>query len=131
VTREVLGNFEQQVKAELKELDDTLSSIRREPGVEVFPLNENMLDRATNLSATGIRLTPFDQAILAAILVRSEELRHAGTVDFCFCEIDADLQPWDKRGGAKQPLTDLYDKAGLWVYGDFDMREPQRPKSWP
>ena len=130
-TREVLDRFEKQVLAELRQLDDTLSSIRREPGVEVFPLNGDMLERATSLSDSGIWLTPFDQAILAAILVRSEELRHAGELDLCFCEIDADLQPWDKRGSVKQPLAGLYDEVGLWVYGDFDLRDPVRPDNWP
>lgn len=66
-------------------------------------------------------LKPFDQAIPAAILGRAEELREHGETELCFCVTDADLQPWDKRGNAKQPLTGLYDKALLWVYGDFSM----------
>ena len=89
-----------------------------------------MLERAVELSALYLSLKPFDQAILA-VLVRAEELRGAGETDLCFCETDADLQPWDKHGRAKQPLTDLYDTAIVWVYGDFDLRAPERPESWP
>src|SRR6516164_2067428 len=48
-------------------------------------------------SSTSIR---FDQAVLAAILVRSE-----GAREFAFCELDADLQPWDKHGSRKEPLA--------------------------
>ncbi len=121
--REVLDRFEQQVHTELRQLDNTLVSLRGEPGLEIFPLNEGMLERAVSLSTLSLSLGPFDQAILAAILVRAEQLRDAGETDVCFCEIDADLQPWDKRGGSKQPLRDLYDAAGVWVYGDFEFRD--------
>ena len=123
ITRQVLDRFEQQVHTELRQLDNTLVSLRGEPGLEIFPLNENMLERAVSLSTLSLSLGPFDQAILAAILVRAEQLRDAGETDVCFCEIDADLQPWDKRGGSKQPLMDLYDAAGVWVYGDFEFRD--------
>ncbi len=128
VTREVLDRFERQVQAELRQLDDTLASLRRDPGLEVFALNENMLERAAGLSTLDLSLKPFDQAILAAVLVRAEELRGEGEADLCFCETDTDLQPWDKHGNAKQPLTDLYDTAKVWVYGDFDLRAPERPE---
>ena len=79
----------------------------------------------------GSSLKPFDQAILAAVLVRAEELRRAGEAGLCFCETDSDLQPWDKHGDVKRPLTDLYDTAAVWVYGDFDLRAPERPENWP
>jgi hypothetical protein len=130
-TREVLDRFEQQVQTELRQLDETFASLRHEPGLEVFPLNENMLERAVSLSTLDLSLKPFDQAILAAVLVRAEELARSREVDLCFCEADANLQPWGKRGDAKQPLTDLYDAAGVWVYGDFDLRDPERPDNWP
>ena len=131
MTREVLDRFEQQVHAELRQLDDVLASIRREQGVEVFPLNGNMLERSVDLSAMGLSLKPFDQAILSAVLGRAVELRDAGERDVCFCETDADLQPWDRNGEAKQPLMELYDAAAVWVYGDFELREPERPGQWP
>src|SRR5580704_3592832 len=46
MTREVLDRFERQVHAELKQLDATIASLLGETGLEVFPLNESMLDRA-------------------------------------------------------------------------------------
>jgi hypothetical protein len=130
-TREVLDNFEAQVRTELRNLDDVLGSLRQQRGLEVFPLNERMLERAVKLSISDLSLKPFDQAILAAVLVRAEELRANGELDLCFCETDADLQPWDKRGEAKHPLVDLYDEAHVWVYGDFDLSVPERPEHWP
>ena len=90
-----------------------------------------MLDRAVDLCTLDLSLKPFDYAILAAVLVRAEELRNKGEVDLCFCETDADLQPWDKHGNPKQPLTDLYDTAIVWVYGDFELHAPERPENWP
>ena len=90
-----------------------------------------MLDRAVDLSTLRLSLKPFDQTILASILVRAEELRSGGEYDLCFCETDTDLQPWDKNGHAKPPLTDLYDQVALWVFGDFDLLAPERPENWP
>ena len=69
--------------------------------------------------------------VKVGVLVRAEELRIDGEVELCFCETDSDLQPWDRLGDAKQPLTDLYDKATVWVYGDFDLRAPERLENWP
>ncbi len=130
-TREVLDRFERQVRSELRQLDDVLTSIHTEPGLELFPLNEHMLARAIELAQVDLWLEPFDQAILAAILGRAEGLRKQGETDLCFCEVDADLQPWDRRGNAKQLLTELYDEALIWVYGDFGMNAPERPETWP
>ncbi len=130
-TREVLDRFEQQVRSELRALGETLDALRDEASLEIFPLNDAMLLRSVALSTMDLFLKPFDQAILAAILVRAEELRSAGEDDLGFCEIDSDLQPWDKRGEAKTPLVHLYDATALWVYGDFDMRAPERPNRWP
>ncbi len=90
-----------------------------------------MLERAIALAQADLSLQPFDQAILAAVLGRAEELRSQGETDLCFCVTDADLQPWDKRGNAKRLLTKLYDEALVWVYGDFGMNAPERPASWP
>jgi hypothetical protein len=111
--REVLYLFERQVQTEIAQVDDVLASLHKMPGLELFPLNERMLERAIALTQSDLWLKPFDQAILAAILVRAEELRAAGETDLCFCEMDADLQPWADRGGAKQPLTSFYDDRGF------------------
>lgn len=131
IVRQVLGSFEQQVDRELRQLDDTLASLRREVGLEIFAPNERMLDRIVNLSGSELFLQPFDQAILGSVLVRAEELLAAGETDLCFCEIDADLQPWDKHGNPKQPLAGLYDSVRVWVYGNFELDDPDRPDNWP
>lgn len=68
IVRQVLDRFEQQVRAELRQLDTVLKSIRREPGLELFPLKEQMLERALELSQMDLSLKPFDQAILAGTL---------------------------------------------------------------
>jgi hypothetical protein len=86
-----------------------------------------MLLRAADLSTQNLDLKPFDRAIFAAVLVRGEALRAAGAGDVSFCELDSDFQAWDKNGRSKEPLTGLYDSAGIWVYGDFDMANPPRP----
>ncbi|HUA19845.1 MAG TPA: hypothetical protein VMU80_10515 [Bryobacteraceae bacterium] len=132
VTREVLDRFEQQVRNELKELSKTLDALHREPSLEVFALNDKMLETAVDLSSfDDLSLKPFDQAILAGVLVRAGELRDVGELDLCFCEVDSDLQPWDKHGHVKWLMTELYANFGVWVYGDFEMRSPERPKNWP
>jgi len=113
VTREVLDRFEQQVRAELRRLDDFIRGLKTEAGVDVYALNEHMLSKSIDLAEMNLGLKPFDQAILGAVLGRAEELRARGETDLCFCEMDADLQPWDKNGDAKQPLTELYDRAGV------------------
>jgi hypothetical protein len=33
----------------------------------------------------------------------------------CRCELDSHLQPWDKDSRLKKPLTELYDRAPIWV----------------
>jgi hypothetical protein len=90
-----------------------------------------MLARALELATQNLDLKPFDQAILAAVLVRAEELRDQGEQDISFCELDGDLQPWNKDGHSKQPLTDLYDAAHVWVYGNFAMETPPRRLTFP
>ncbi|MGA8029204.1 MAG: hypothetical protein WB992_18850 [Bryobacteraceae bacterium] len=78
----------------------------------------------------NLDLKPFDQAILAAVLVKAEQLRDKGADDLAFYELDSDLQPWDKNGRTK-PLTALYDSASVWVYSDFAMESPPRRPMFP
>jgi hypothetical protein len=129
--RRVLDRYEATILIELENLDARLRSLQDHPGIEVFPLRDEMLTRAMELSIQNMDLKPFDQAILAAVLVRAEVLRDQGANDVSFCELDGDLQPWDKNGRNKQPLTGLYDSAGVWVYGDFGMESPPRPPGFP
>jgi hypothetical protein len=129
--RRVLARYEATLLAELDRLDERMGLLRNHPGIEVFPLSEEMLVRAVELSIENLDLEPFDQAILAAVLVRAEALRDAGADDIAFCELDGDLQPWDKAGRSKQLLSSLYDAAGVWVYGDFAMENPPKRPGFP
>jgi hypothetical protein len=122
--------MEQQVHADLLALDQSLKELLDDPALDVFPLDSSMLERTLALTSERLDLHPFDQAVLGAVLVRAETLRANGADQFAFCELDSDLQPWDKKGDSKQPLTDLYDAAGVWVYGDFVMKTPRRPDGW-
>jgi hypothetical protein len=70
-----------------------------------------MLERCTELSHRKLDLQPFDQAILAAILVRADELRTQGVEQMDFCELDSHLQPWDKDSRPKKPLTEIILRA--------------------
>ena len=63
-----------EVRTELRQLDDIIASLRNAPGLELFPLSEKMLERAVAISALDLSLRPFDHAILAAVLVRADEL---------------------------------------------------------
>jgi hypothetical protein len=127
----VLDKYEVSVKAELDCVEDRLAMLRSHPGIEVFPLSEEMLVRAAELSTHNLDLKPFDQAILAAVLVRAQALRGLGANDIAFCELDGHLQPWDDDGRSKQPLATLYDAAGVWVYGDFAMENPPKREGFP
>lgn len=130
MVRVLLDQYEATVSAELDQLDYRLQELTQHSGIEVFALSGIMLARAVQLSTMNLDLKPFDQAILAAVLVRAEQLRGEGADDLAFCELDSDLQPWDKNGRTKQPLAALYDSASVWVYGDFSMESPlRRPTS--
>jgi hypothetical protein len=118
--RRILDQYQTSVTAYLERLEDQLMKLRVQPGMDVFALNDRMLSRAVELASTkNLDLKPFDQAILAAVLVRAKSLREEGAKDISFCELDSDLQYWEKRGGTKEPLTGLYESAGVSVYGDF------------
>lgn len=130
VTRRVLNLLEQRVQTDHDELDQTLESLKRDTDLDVFPFDRAMLERTISLSLEKLDLKPIDQAVLASVLVRSDVLRSEGETEFAFCELDSDLQPWDKERKPKEPLASLYDAAGVWVYGDFMMKSPQRPDGW-
>jgi predicted nucleic acid-binding protein len=129
--RRTLVQMESLVKRDLDRLADALADLCSQSGLEVFHLNEEMLVRSTELSFLGLQLQPFDQAILASILVKAEMLQQQGVVGCAFCEADSDLQPWDKTGELKEPLVRLYGQAAIWVYGDFRLQRPEIPQNWP
>jgi predicted nucleic acid-binding protein len=127
--RRTLDQMEGLVKRDLDQLNDSLKNLSNQPGLEIFNLTEAMLERSTDLSHLGLQ--PFDQAILASILVKSETLRATGIERFAFCEADSDLQPWDRVGDPKEQLVSLYDQAAIWVYQDFLLEKPATPEGWP
>ncbi|HYO66331.1 MAG TPA: hypothetical protein VEU33_09635, partial [Archangium sp.] len=121
---QVLELYGATVSHELRTLHDTLEEVRNATGVAAFALSEDMLECAIQLRATGPSgLKPFDEAILAAVLVKARALReqHGGDPNFelAFCTLDGDLQPWTKERARLEPLASLYEQAGLRVYGDF------------
>jgi hypothetical protein len=128
-TRRVLDQFEGLVKRDLDNLEARLEGLRAEKGLHIFPLGTDMLERSISLT-TELDLKPFDNSILAAILTRAHELAEQGEKDFAFCELDGDLQPWDKNVSATPLLPSLYDDARVWVYGDFTMTTPEPPENW-
>ena len=131
ITREVLDRFEGLVKRDLDTLETRLEALRNERGLNLFPLTQEMLELSMRLTTEmWLDLKPYDNAVLAAVLVRARELGANGENDFAFCELDGDLQPWDKFGNSKPVLTNLYDRARVWVYGDFTMTTPEPPTSW-
>jgi hypothetical protein len=122
----VLNKYESSLKQDLANLDSTLRTLASLPCIDIFGLDDAMLDRATDLALAGIAPKPFDHAILAGVLVAATRLWDAGERAISFCETDADLQPWDKYGRVKPPLWDAFDQAHVWVFGDFTLTQPQR-----
>jgi predicted nucleic acid-binding protein len=129
-TRRVLDRMEGRVRADLERLDETFDNLKAADGIEIFNLTQEMLERCADLSYLNLDLKPFDQAILAAILVRGERLLADGVDETAFCELDSDLQPWDKGRNRKERLAGLYDKARIWVYRDFLLQAPAKPDDW-
>jgi len=130
-SRRVLDRMEGRVKVDLERLDETFEKLKVADGVEIFNLSQEMLHLCAELSYLKLDLKPFDQAILAAILVQGKRLRAEGVEETAFCELDSDLQPWDKDSNRKERLADLYDDAHIWVYRDFLLQAPPKPGNWP
>ncbi|MEK6609195.1 MAG: hypothetical protein AABZ30_16170 [Myxococcota bacterium] len=127
-----LEKFAAEVGRQIERIDAALQDLRARDGVAVFALSQEALLRSLELATLLPELKPFDQAILAAVLVRADELRLGGDAELAFCELDSDLKPWDKDGNRRVQLADLYDTAGIWVYGDFRLEGPvERPAGWP
>jgi hypothetical protein len=129
-TRATLDKYESSVKRDLEMLDNAFQDLANLTCLKIFGFDDEMLDLATNLALAGVAAKPFDHAILAGVLVRSSRLWNAGERGISFCEADGGLQPWDKYGNAKPPLTAAYDKAHVWVYGDFTLAQPPRRKDF-
>lgn len=127
----VFDRFDGLVANELIKVPERLEALAQHSGLSVFPLSEPMLERQVSIGSMSLSLKPYDLAILAAILVKSAELQHAGHSWVGFCELDSDLQPWDKSGTLKPALSDLYNAARIWVYGDFLLEDIETlPAKW-
>ncbi len=129
--RVVLGIFQNTIKQQMDGLLDSLESLRNRVGVEVFSLDDEIFARIAELSSLDLELQPFDQAILAAVLVGAERLLARGEDEIAFCELDHHLQPWDKNGDPKRLLRDLYEQRRIWVYSDFSLIAPAPYEGWP
>ena len=129
--RAMLSSFEGHVRSGLAKLNDKLRDITQAAGVEVLPLDGQVLDTSLALYFNEIDLGEFDRAVLAAVLTKGRSLRDSGETDVSFCELDSDLWPWEKRTGrARAELKKLYDDAGVWVYSDFMLKSPERPEGF-
>ncbi len=127
-TFDVLSRFRQYIAREKATAPGRIAALLQEAAIDVFHLDEEMLLRSTQLAAeTALELQSFDAAILAAVLVRGARLHKEGN-EVSFCTHDTDLQPWDRNGKRKDELADLLDGAGVWVYGDFLLEAPARPR---
>lgn len=116
-----LQAYVSSVQADLATLDQRIDDIKSLPGIEVFALSAAMLDRAIELRREVPGLKPFDEAILAAVLVRTNELRADGVATVHFCDLDGDLVPIDRKGNDRKELVALYAAAGIVVRQDFQV----------
>ena len=127
---DVLSRFQQHVVQERAQAPQRIADLAADPSITIFALDETMLARSTDLaSEAALDLKPFDLSILAAVLTRGAILHGEGH-EVSFCTLDGDLQPWD-RHGRRIDLADLFEDAGVWVFGDFLMQTPPRPDNWP
>ncbi|AGY58844.1 hypothetical protein GKIL_2598 [Gloeobacter kilaueensis JS1] len=98
----IFEQFDMLVENELKKVSERLAYLTRNSALNIFPLSEPMLERQITIGAMDLSLKPYDLAILAAVLVKSEELRREGHSWFGFCELALICQ--SRRKTAK-PLT--------------------------
>lgn len=122
--------MESRIKTDLDTLDNVFLSLKDTPGLEILNLSQEMLERCADMSYLKLALGPFDQAVLAVVLVKASQIAEAGEGPCAFCELDSNLQPRGKEG-PKEKLTQLYDEAHIWVYGDFLLANPTMPENWP
>jgi predicted nucleic acid-binding protein len=127
----VFDQFDGLVANELTKVAERLHDLAKHPSLRVFSLSEPMLERQVSIGTMDLALKPYDLAILAAVIVKAEELQKVGHPWVGFCELDSDLQPWDRAGDRKPILSKLYNDARIWVYSDFLLEEvDELPDSW-
>jgi hypothetical protein len=130
IARRIIDQMEGVVTADLGNMATTLRNFSESPGLEVFRYDEAMMDRAVQYALTMPEIKPFDQAILAAVIVRAERLLGEGEAELFFCELDSDLQPWDRNGDRLDRVADIYDAANIWVCSDYLLQNPRIPAGW-
>jgi hypothetical protein len=114
-----LNAYVASVESGMSTLDARIDAIRTLAGVDVFALDERMLDRAIALRTEVVALKPFDEAILAAVLVKAGDLKASGATELWFCDLDGDLVPVDRKRNPRKELVALYAAAGITVRRDF------------
>jgi hypothetical protein len=129
--RTMLTSFQWHVTSELERLTEKLHDIAHSAGVEILRSDDAVLDMSVELHFKEIDLSEFDRVILAAVLTKGRSLSGDGETDVNFCELDSDLWPWEKRNrNVRAELKKLYDDAGVWVYSDFTLTNPERPEGF-
>lgn len=105
-----LGKFSDLVTTELARLDQRIDEIQSASGLEVFALNDAMLERSISLrvEVPDPQLKPFDETILAAVLVRAGDL--VSESRRIFCTLDFDLSPV-VRNNTRKYLSAVYEKG--------------------
>ncbi|MFN9869117.1 MAG: hypothetical protein ACK568_19105 [Pseudanabaena sp.] len=121
IALKVFDQFDGLVASELTKVSERLGELADLPYLHLFSLSEQMLERQVAIGALNLALKPFDLAILAAVLVKAEELFVANNEEVYFCELDSDLHPWDKSGSPKAIIKKLYDDSHIRVYENFDL----------
>lgn len=130
--RQMLQSFEGSVTSALSRVTEALREITRRDGVQIVPLDADVLDMSVDLHFKEIEPSEFDRAVLAVVLTNGHKLRESGEADVNFAELDSKLWPWEKNtGNARPELKRLYDEAGVWVYSDFTLTAPERPADFP
>jgi hypothetical protein len=120
-------SYGQDIRKELIAVPSILKDVAGLSCVNMFALDDEMLDLANELTLEKVAQKPFDHAILAGILVSSLRLWNRGERGISFAELDSDLQPWGLKGAPNADLSKLYDNAHVWVYGDFTLQFPPHP----
>lgn len=130
IVRQVLDGMQNTVRDELRAMEERLRELAASPGLELINYDADMMSRACEFGFTMPEIKPYDQAVLACVVVRAERLYRAGDREMFFCELDSDLQPWDRNGNRLERLATLYDDANVWVCGDYLLQSPPAPENW-
>jgi hypothetical protein len=120
----MLSHFEQRVASELADRNNTLRDITSSPGIEVVPLDDAVLNMTIELHFKKLKLSEFDRAVLAVVLIKAKKLRDSGETDIKFYEIDSDLLPFKGSLETRAALKALYDHAGVEVLSGFPLADP-------